>query len=302
MQYKITYSDSLAHHGIKGMHWGVRRFQNADGTYTDAGKKRYAVYDEPGHEFLSQEKPMTSKELRSYQNKKKIENLGKAVALGAVIGVGGYVAINSGAAESMIELGKRQLTRNKNIPSVDEETVNKRPSTATQAVYEANKRATAQRKAQAKVSRVDPIQNGSSKANERAQKIASSLQDLGRSTIRTGAKVTRSAVSAAGKASKNAASAAGKSASEAVRRAIRNKATAGIDEDDPSTWLRAFTNAADAVNAGRRYARAAKAVKNKDAVRAAAEVAPDLTDAANAMIDQGRKQLDDFRQRRGIKR
>lgn len=31
----------LAHHGIKGQKWGVRRFQNPDGSYTDAGKKRY---------------------------------------------------------------------------------------------------------------------------------------------------------------------------------------------------------------------------------------------------------------------
>ena len=31
----------LAHHGIKGMHWGVRRYQNADGSLTPAGKKRY---------------------------------------------------------------------------------------------------------------------------------------------------------------------------------------------------------------------------------------------------------------------
>ena len=31
----------LAHHGIKGMKWGVRRFQNADGSLTPAGKKRY---------------------------------------------------------------------------------------------------------------------------------------------------------------------------------------------------------------------------------------------------------------------
>jgi hypothetical protein len=30
----------LIHHGIKGQRWGVRRFQNEDGTYTAAGKKR----------------------------------------------------------------------------------------------------------------------------------------------------------------------------------------------------------------------------------------------------------------------
>lgn len=31
----------FAHHGIKGQKWGIRRFQNEDGTLTEAGKKRY---------------------------------------------------------------------------------------------------------------------------------------------------------------------------------------------------------------------------------------------------------------------
>ena len=31
----------LAHHGIKGQKWGVRRFQNKDGSLTDQGKRRY---------------------------------------------------------------------------------------------------------------------------------------------------------------------------------------------------------------------------------------------------------------------
>ena len=38
----MTYEDNyLAHHGIKGQQWGIRRFQNPDGTYTPEGRTRY---------------------------------------------------------------------------------------------------------------------------------------------------------------------------------------------------------------------------------------------------------------------
>lgn len=39
------YNDpnALIHYGIKGMKWGVRRYQNEDGTLTSSGKKRYDV-------------------------------------------------------------------------------------------------------------------------------------------------------------------------------------------------------------------------------------------------------------------
>ena len=38
--YEYNYYSEMYHHGIKGMKWGVRRYQNTDGSYTAAGKKR----------------------------------------------------------------------------------------------------------------------------------------------------------------------------------------------------------------------------------------------------------------------
>ena len=40
-QIRVSQSDSLVHYGIKGQQWGIRRFQNEDGTLTEEGKARY---------------------------------------------------------------------------------------------------------------------------------------------------------------------------------------------------------------------------------------------------------------------
>ena len=46
----------IQHHGIKGQKWGVRRFQNKDGSLTPAGKKRNSIRDSvsiAGHKTMA---------------------------------------------------------------------------------------------------------------------------------------------------------------------------------------------------------------------------------------------------------
>ena len=61
-------NNELKHSGIKGMRWGVRRWQNKDGSLTPAGKKRYDGSSE--REDLSL---LSDDELRRRTNRARLE-------------------------------------------------------------------------------------------------------------------------------------------------------------------------------------------------------------------------------------
>lgn len=86
--YVVYSQDYLAHYGIKGQKWGVRRWQNEDGTFNEAGKKRYFnVIDR-----IKSDNQAFGKAIRG-----QIKGASRNLKKGNVLGAGSYLFGHKGA-------------------------------------------------------------------------------------------------------------------------------------------------------------------------------------------------------------
>lgn len=117
-------SNAFAHYGIKGMRWGIRRYQKENGDLTASGKKRYSatkkdtlLYGEKGAQRIADRRNKGDS-----RRKAIAKELGRRTATAIGLGVAASAAmytITSGKATELVKAGRDAVDSYNNISILD---------------------------------------------------------------------------------------------------------------------------------------------------------------------------------------
>lgn len=109
----------LAHHGIKGQRWGIRRFQNSDGSLTAAGRERYGYSDSAKSKDLYERAKANAKVTdKMFYTKATIKNVKE------IDDAGKYLSAKLAEAESAYDNYAQSLANNIRNFKNDKDTIN----------------------------------------------------------------------------------------------------------------------------------------------------------------------------------
>lgn len=126
-RYSYEY---LMHHGVKGMHWGIRRYQNTDGSLTEKGYRHYKV--NPDGSFKSERKQRkyirdSEKIAKREKTKKRRYLIGGLIATGLAFAVANRALFKTPVKDIVEENAKKGsdfVKKQAGITAIDSKPIN----------------------------------------------------------------------------------------------------------------------------------------------------------------------------------
>ena len=103
----VVYPDELCHYGIRGMRWGIRRYQNPDGTLTEAGRKRVSKLRDSNSRLTGKRDKLTKR--MEFQTRKYANSISKANQKAAELRVKEYGLFTTKARADKLEYKASKL-------------------------------------------------------------------------------------------------------------------------------------------------------------------------------------------------